>query len=160
MEFLMGWLGGATESVSGRQVRDVERVLREMGVDVAQARVPADEGVGWVVRRGSAIVFVHLFEEDGRGYLKLLAPIVELPEGDVTALLRRCLELNLAMVSASLTLRDDQLCVVSERSTTDLSHEEIEELVKRLTFYADELDNRLVAEYGGRLWSETHMDRR
>jgi hypothetical protein len=41
--------------------------------------------------------------------------------------------------------------LVAERSTLDLDRSEVIELIKRITTYADEHDDVLVARFGGRI---------
>ena len=69
------------------------------------------------------------------------------------ALFAHLLELNATLCGAAFAIQGDQVLLVSERSTLDLDASEVLDIIKRLTSYADEHDDVLVARYGGSLSS-------
>ena len=62
---------------------------------------------------------------------------------------------TLDMPSAALGIQEDKVCVISERSIVGLDSEEADEIVKRVAHYADQLDDKLAAEFGARLVTKT-----
>jgi hypothetical protein len=102
-------------------------------------------------------VFVTVNRVDDRAYLRLLSPILQLPTENLLPLYRALLGINMEPTSAALAIHEDKVCVVSERSIAGLDPEEADELIKRVAYYADELDNKLVAEFGGRLYTEARQ---
>ena len=61
-------------------------------------------------------------------------------------------------VEPAFAVQGDQVLLVSERSTLDLDRSEVRELIKRVTTYADDHDDVLVARFGGTMGSATGLD--
>ena len=68
---------------------------------------------------------------------------------DRSALHAALLDLNAGLCGAAFATDDDRVLMLSERSTLDLDKSEVRELIKRVTTYADDHDDPLVAQYGG-----------
>lgn len=129
----------------------VEGILRAIGVDPAAARMQVESGYGWQFQRGSALIEVYLTPEQ-EGYLQVLSPIMHLPAQNLLALYRRLLELNLQLTNAALGAHEDVVYVFHERLLAGLDAAEADAIIRRLAAYADELDDALSAEFGGRLY--------
>ncbi|MDE2818162.1 MAG: YbjN domain-containing protein [Chloroflexota bacterium] len=133
--------------------RAVEQILAQIGVDAAAARMDVESGYGWNFLRGSALIEVYLSPEE-RGYLQVLAPIMHLPPSNLLALYRRLLELNLELTNAALGLHEDVVYLYHERLLEGLDASEADVIIRRLARVADELDDALVEEFGGRLYGQ------
>ncbi len=133
--------------------RAAEGILAQIGVDAAAARMDIDSGYGWHFLRGSALIEVYVTPEE-RGYLQVLAPIMHLPPGNLLPLYRRMLELNLELTNAALGLHEDVVYLYHERLLEGLDANEADVIIRRLARVADELDDALVAEFGGRLYGQ------
>ncbi len=132
----------------------VEDILEAVGVDPIQARLSTEQGFGWNFRRGSAIIEIYVSEQDGRGYLQVLSPIFHLPSTGLLPLYRKLLELNLQLTNASLGVYYDVVYVFNERPLEGLDPGETNNIITLVASYADDLDNQLVSEFGGRLYSQ------
>lgn len=132
----------------------VEQNLQAVGIDVVNSRMNLEEGFGWAFRRGSAAIEVYITHQDNIGYLQVLSPIMHLPSSGLLPLYRRLLELNLQLTSASLGLYLDVVYVFSERPLDGLDSVETNTLITQVAHYADELDDKLVKEFGGRLYGQ------
>jgi hypothetical protein len=132
----------------------VESLLAAASVNVEQARLLVEGGYGWRFQRGSAIVQVYVVENDQRGYFQVFSPMLHLPAGGLLPLYRRMLELNLKLTSASLGVHNDIVYVFTERLIDGLDADEANTMINLVSGYADDLDNKLVAEFGGRLYSQ------
>jgi hypothetical protein len=132
----------------------VEDILEAIGVDPVQARLTTEQGFGWNFRRGSAIIEVYVSEQSGRGYLQVLSPICHLPTQGLLPLYRRLLELNLQLTNASLGVYLDVIYVFNERPLEGLDATETNNIITLVAGYADDLDNQLVNEFGGRLYAQ------
>ncbi len=130
----------------------VQNILREIGVDPDQARLATTEGLGWAFRRGSAIVEIYLVQRDGAGSLKVLSPIMHLPSSGLLPLYRRLLEMNLTLSNAAFGVYSDVVFVFSERPLDGLDPQEVDHIIEQVARFADEYDDRLVSEFGGRLY--------
>ncbi|MBK8024428.1 MAG: YbjN domain-containing protein [Chloroflexi bacterium] len=147
-------LGGGRRGTPRVQnhVQIVEQILLEIGVDPAQSRMNTADGFGWRFQRGSAAIEVYVTQQDDVGYLQILAPIVHLPMTNLLPLYRHLLELNLQLTSAAMGVYLDVVYVFSERPLDGLDAVEANSLISLVAEYADELDDKLVNEFGGRLY--------
>ncbi len=132
-------------------LRAVEGILRAIGVDPNAARMEVESGYGWNFQRGSALIEVYLTPEE-EGYLQVLSPIMHLPGRQLLALYRRLLELNLQLTNAALGVHEDVVYLYHERLLAGLDAAEADAIIRRLAQYADELDDALAEEFGGRMY--------
>ena len=126
----------------------VQQVLVSIGIDPDQSRLNVDSGYGWNFRYGSAIIEVYIHRSEEGSYFQVLSPIMHLPQAGLLPLYRRMLELNLQLTHAALGVYSDTVYIFSERPLEALDPVEVSS-----TIYADDLDNKLVAEFGGRLYA-------
>jgi len=132
----------------------VEQILPAIGVDPAQTRLNMEQGFGWSFRRGSATIEVYVSQQDDEGYLQVLSPILHLPTNALLPVYRRLLEYNLQMTNAALGVYLDVVYVFSQRPLEGLDSAEANYIVSQVAHYADELDNQLQNEFGGRLYGQ------
>lgn len=132
----------------------INDILAQIGLDPAEVQMNTDEGYGWSFRRGSAVIEVYLSEHDAQGFLQVLSPILHIPAANVLPLYRRLLELNLQLTSAALGVYNDIVYVFYERPLEGLDVTEANAIISTVAAYADDLDNRLVDEFGGRLYMQ------
>lgn len=131
----------------------VEGILGKIGVDPVQARMTINDGYGWSFRRGSALIEIYVTQKDTAGFLQVLSPIVHLPMTGLLPLYRRLLELNLQLTEAALGVYLDTVFVFVERPLEAMDPEEADSIINNVAAYADELDDKLVNEFGGRLYA-------
>jgi len=132
----------------------VEQILLGVGVDPQQARMGSiQDGFGWSFRRGSATIEVYVSQLEGVGYLQVLSPIIHLPMSNLLPLYRRLLEMNLTLTNASFGVHLDVVYVFSERPLEGMDAVEANNIITLVASYADEMDDKLVGEFGGRLYS-------
>lgn len=139
-------------SVLEQAAVNVEKILASIGIPPQQARMDTEQGFGWSFQRGSALIEVYLAQQGQREYLQVLSPIMHLPASGLLALYRRLLEMNLTMTNASLGVYLDVIYVFNERPLSGLDAQETNFIITQIAAYADELDNQLVHEFGGRLY--------
>lgn len=130
----------------------VEQILPAIGVDPIQARLPTETGYGWTFQRGSATIEIFISLQNNVGYFQVLAPILHLPQSGLLPLYRRMLELNLQLTNAALGIYADTVYIFSERPLQGLDADEANQIITLVASYADDLDNQLVEEFGGRLY--------
>jgi hypothetical protein len=131
----------------------VENVLGELGHDAAASRgESAAAPHAWQVRTGSALTRISLVSRTEFTHLRVCSIVMTANDRvDRAALHAHLLELNAGMCGAAFATDGDAVLLVAERSTLDLDRSEVRELIKRVTTYADEHDDVLVARFGGRL---------
>lgn len=130
----------------------VEQALTELGHAPAASRL-ADPGTvhAWRIARGSAITRVTVVQRSAFPHLRVQAVVMTLDAAvDRAALFAHLLELNAGLCGTAFATSGDQVLLVSERSTLDLDHSEVIDVIERVTTYADEHDDVLVARFGGR----------
>ena len=145
---------GGGESPIQKQARVIELILEQIGLVPADIRMNTDEGFGWSFRRGSAIVEIYLSVQDGEGYLQVLSPIIHIPTEATLPLYRHLLELNLQLTSAALGVFTEVVYVFYERPIEGLDSVEVNDIITKVAGYADDLDDALVEQFGGRLYMQ------
>ena len=152
---MVGFLGRNQPQAGGLQgyAAVVEQILAAAGVDVTAARMATETGFGWTFVRGSATIELYVSEQDGTGYLQVLSPILHLPSNGLLPLYRRLLEMNLQLTNAAIGVHEDKVYLFSERPLEGLDGAEANTIINLVSGYADELDDKLIAEFGGRLYS-------
>ncbi len=151
----MAFLRGSRQQGAPRieqYAQTVEAILANIGIDPAQARMAMSDGFGWSFQRGSAMIEIYVTQKDTGGYLQVLSPIAHLPMTGLLPLYRRLLELNLQMTEAALGVYTDIVFVFVERPLDGLDAGEADQIINNVAAYADELDDKIVSEFGGRLY--------
>lgn len=141
------------------QAESIESILRQLNHPPETARMDNDSGYGWVIHRGSAEIDIYLSQQSGVGYLQVLSPIMHIAtDKPMLPFYRHLLELNLSLTSAALGIHEDIVYVYYERKIDGLDAHEANEIIRQVARYADELDNQLVREFGGRLYMQVKDD--
>lgn len=134
----------------------VERVLTELGHPSATSRSRVPGELAWRIAKGSAVTRVSVVQRSSFPHLRASAIVMTLDARvDRPALFAHLLELNAQLCAAAFATDGDHVLLVSERSTLDLDHSEVREVIERVTTYADEHDDVLVARFGGRVGAAT-----
>lgn len=132
----------------------VEQILAAIGVDPTTARRNVEDGFGWSFQRGSALIEIYVSIQKEVGYFQVLSPIMHLPASGLLPLYRRLLELNLQITNAAFAVYLDVVYVFSERAVNGLDAAEADSIINLVAAYADDMDNKLVEEFGGRLYAK------
>ena len=131
----------------------VEDVLIELGHVVEKSRVQfAECERAWRIAKGSATVEIALLARGEAGWLQVSASVMTPASStDQAALWRKVLQLNAERAStASFALRGDTIILIGQRGTRDLDRGEVLGLIKTVSDDADQYDDELVAQFGGR----------
>jgi hypothetical protein len=132
----------------------VEQILPVVGVDPVASRMNTEAGFGWSFQRGSAVIEVYVSQQNDMGYFQVLSPILHLPISNLLPLYRRLLELNLQLTNAAIGVYLDVVYIFSERPLEGMDANEANTIINMVSAYADDLDDKLVAEFGGRLYAK------
>ncbi len=131
----------------------VEAALAELGHPAPGSRIK-DAGAlhAWQIPKGSAMTKVTLLNRSEFTHIRVSAIVMTLDDKvDRAALHAHLLELNATLCGAAFATAGDQVLLLGERSTLDLDRSEVLELIRRVTTYADDHDDVLVARFGGTL---------
>lgn len=93
-------------------------------------------------------------QQGNAGNLQVLSPLMHLPASGLLPLYRHLLELNLQLTNAAIGVYQDVVYVYNERPLEGMDAAEANAIITLVARYADELDNKLVTEFGGRLYSQ------
>jgi hypothetical protein len=139
------------ESNLASTVALVEAVLGELGHDPAEARDAAAQNT-WQVQTGSALTRISLVDRTEFTHLRVCSTVMTI-DGNVdrAALHAHLLALNGSLCGAAFATEGEHILLLAERSTLDLDHSEVRELIRRVTTYADDHDDALVAKFGGKM---------
>ena len=131
----------------------VEEVLREQGHDPGASRTSVEGAPhAWQVRTGSAVTRVTVFPTPDFMHLRVRSVVMTIDATvDRAALFQHLLERNCDLWGAAFALEHDHVVLAAERSTIDLDRSEVADMIRRVTTYADDHDDALVARFGGRL---------
>ena len=130
----------------------VEATLDELGHPAPGSRTKdASVLCAWQIPKGSALTRVTLIHRSEFTHLRVSAMVLRIDAKlDRAALFAHLLDLNAGLCGAAFATDGDQVLLVAERSTLDLDRSEVLELIRRVTTYADEHDDVLIARFGGR----------
>lgn len=149
----MTLFGDHAESNLKRATGLVEQTIEALGVDPSQTRVDGGGSVQrWALRRGSASILISI-EPPARGSeqgtVRLVAPVVRVPEGDAAQrLFAHLLDLNTsALVGVAFGVQTDDVVLVTERSLQDLDASEVDALVRTIGAMADRYDDQLAERF-------------
>lgn len=131
----------------------VEAALSELGHPANDSRIDERTALhAWQIRKGSSVSLVSLIHRPEFTHIRVSSVVMTLDgKVDRAALYAHLLELNATLCGAAFATEGDRVLLVTERSTLDLDRSEVLELIKRITTYADDHDDALVARFGGKL---------
>jgi hypothetical protein len=131
----------------------VESVLSERGLPADKSRIHSPAGPAWGIKNGSAEVYIFLTASgSGDNFIQVVSPVMKPSPQSMAGphFLKRLLELNAnELTGAAFGLRDDEVVLTTDRSTSGLDRVEVEEMIRRVADYADHYDDALVQEFGG-----------
>ena len=152
----MGLFG--TKKVKETSAQDcvgmIENFFRKVGANPNDQRLSDDDGLGWWIGRGSALIYLLLNERDNFCTLRIVSPIVHLPENHILPFYRKLLDMNMGLYNCALATNEDTVYVIHERPIAGLDQEEFEGTLNFLSAVADDLDNKLADEFGAKIYSE------
>lgn len=111
-----------------------------------------DGGHLWKFTYGSADIWVQLTGVQEEDILSIWSPILPLPVPEQDKLFRKLMSLNwLQTLEAHFATIQNQIVVLTSRSIEDLSVSEISHLITLVATLADDYDDLLDQEFGGKV---------
>lgn len=141
-------------------LRIIEQALRGLGHDPHGCRLDGDgEDAAWQFRHGSAVTRIEMSAPSASGTmgepeagptLRVASIVMTLDDSvDRLALFTHLLELNRGLRGLTLAVQEGRVELAAERPCRDLDRSEVDDLLTRVSRRADELDDALVARFGG-----------
>ncbi len=134
--------------------RDVEQILKNAGFDPVAHRMQNIDGLGWRFNWGSAQIEVYINTKNDRDYFQVLSPMMYLPQTGLLAFYRRLLELNMLIPNLRFGVFGETVYLFNERPVEGLDLNEAYDIIGAISENADGWDNRLIEEFGGRLYRQ------
>ncbi len=129
----------------------VEKFFRAVNLDPNANRLKLDQGIGWNLSRGSALIYIYIEKVQNIETIRVVSPMLYLPTENLLAFYRRCLELNFSTLGCAFAISKDVLYAVSERVIQGLDQAEFDNMMAQVGHVADTFDDKLAQEFGGRL---------
>jgi hypothetical protein len=131
----------------------VEDLLIERGYFLNDCRADLPGTLrSWKCPKGSAVVRITLVDRDDFPHLRIASAVFRHPPGvDKATLYQDLLQRNANLCGAAFAIDGNQVMLLSERSTLDLDRSELADIFTRVITIADDVDDVLVAAFGGDL---------
>jgi hypothetical protein len=126
----------------------VDECIQTLGVDpnVCRGENPGQ----WDLKKGSASVWVDVWQnEDGWGYLMIMAPICDIPDNNKEAFFTEILEINHKLYGCAMTKYENKIYVKTVREVDGLDKDEAMAMFNRVGNYSDDYDDYLQQKYFG-----------
>ncbi len=127
-------------------VQMVENVLSQLGVDPEKSRIK-DQKNAWLYQKGSALIRIELFEVEGKDYVLISSPVMDIPLMNREAFFAELLTINGTLINAALMIYHGTVLIKSDREIEGLDEKEFKRMLERTSQYADALDNYLIEKY-------------
>lgn len=130
----------------------VNKLVVELGMTVESTF--NTEKKAWYWKTGSAPIEVFIEEvpvgEGTREFLRVFSPVMKVPAGKELEVYKKLLELNDSYLGLKLTLMKDsnQVYATFERDIVGMDYNELKTCILDLEWWADDLDDKLIAEFG------------
>ena len=143
-------LFGPSKGTAESAIKFMNQFLSDVDLNSDECLVQNNQDTAvWQLRRGSAPLLVMVFKNPSFPYIKVLSPIVKMPEEDqVAPLLNYCMVKNNNCLATIALDADSDIVVKSERPIEGLDKEELEMMMHCVSGVADELDNELAEKFG------------
>lgn len=129
----------------------IEQALRGLGHDPDACRLESrdDDEALWQFEHGSARTCIQLSRGES-SFLRVASVVMTIDETvDRLALYAHLLGLNRKLHGLAMAVDEDRVELAAERPSRDLDRSEVDDLLTRVSRRADELDDELVAKFGG-----------
>lgn len=124
----------------------VDDVIYSLGLNVTESR--KDKGK-WAFYRGSALVKIEVYHSkpNDENYIHIYSPMMKVPKKDTEKFYKRLLEINNKLFQSAFSIKDGVAILRIIRECTNLDSKEIENMIQRIGYYADEYDDLLKEEF-------------
>jgi hypothetical protein len=124
----------------------VDNVIYSLGLNVTESR--KDKGK-WAFYRGSALVKIEVYHSkpNNEDYIHICSPLMKIPKQNTEKFYRRLLEINNKLFQVSFSIKEGNAVLRVIRECSLLDAKEIENMIQRVGYYADEYDDILKQEF-------------
>lgn len=152
----MGLFGTKKVEVKETTVKDcitmIEKFFKKHRLNPNEHRLQNPDTLGWWIQRGSAVIYILLNQHESEATVRIMSPILFLPEEHILPFYRRCLELNMNLINCAFGAMDDKIALVTERPIMGLDDHELEGSLHYLSAVADDIDDKLASEFQAKMY--------
>jgi len=129
----------------------VEGLLGSLGAKHEEARIDMDEAnqLGWLIRVGDIYLYIYIFQlENNLLYIKMVSPIVYMPEGNVLPFYRKLLEYNVDLHDVGFGVERNLAMMLAQRKIEFTSFEECRFIIEYIAKIGNEVNKEMIKEFG------------
>ena len=135
----------------------VEEVIKNLGIDPIECREMDEDDIvedgQWNLSKGNASIWIDVFydETNKENYFQVFCPLIEVPNGKMGEVATDALEIGHILFGIGFTRVENWLYLKHIRELTDLSKNEISNIIDRIGAYGEEYEEYFREKYiGGR----------
>jgi len=128
----------------------ISELLESMGTSHDEAKIEVDskDMLGWMVNVGNVSLYIYVFKsEDGVIYLKVISPLVFLPEKNILPFYRTLLETNMYLNGYTIGVEKNMITLMSVRRIENLKIEESKKMIEQMAKLTLDISEKLVEDF-------------
>jgi hypothetical protein len=128
----------------------IEASLEGLKIDVAEAR--GDKPGQWAYKMSDSTIWIDVYDlpaKPGVYYMRVLSPLMAMPDKKVDEFLQDLLEINFKLFNAAMAKKGDWIYLINLRQTQDLNQTEIDSILDQIAFYSSDYYAKLSFKYEG-----------
>jgi len=128
----------------------IESILDSLGTNPEEAKMDLESktALGWLIQNGTTYLFIYVFKtEDNQFLLKMVSPVVFMPEKNLLPFYRFLLESNLNLHDSTLGIEKNIIMMQSLRRVDLISPDEAKNMVGYLYKTSQEMAAKLSKEF-------------
>lgn len=106
----------------------------------------------WELFSGNVVTYIYLNFKNEIPTLRVLTPLVYMPQSNILPMYRECLELNNSVYYGSICIIKDVVFLVMQRPLDGLDAEQFKNIILYFAGFGDDLDDKLAEKFGAQLY--------
>ena len=128
----------------------IQDLLESMGTSHEESKIEMEskDMLGWMVSVGNVLIYIYVFKsEDSVIYLKIICPIVFLPEKNILPFYRILLETNMYLNGYVIGVEKNMAAMMSVRRIENLKIEESRKMIEQMAKLTLDISEKLIDEF-------------
>ncbi|MGE3062285.1 MAG: hypothetical protein AB7T10_01455 [bacterium] len=116
--------------------------------DESKIEMEGKDTLGWMVNIGTVYVYIYVFKsEDEKIYLKVISPIVFLPEKNILPFYRALLESNMYLNGFTLGIEKNLALLLRIKRIEEVKLEEAKKIVEQTAKLSLDISEKLIEDF-------------
>lgn len=131
----------------------VEGLLSSLGAKQEEAKIEMDEEnqLGWLIQVGDIYLYIYIFQmENNFLYIKMVSPLVYMPETNLLPFYRKLLEYNVDFHDIGFGVEKNVVMILAQRKIDYTSLEECRFIIEFIAKTGNLLNKELIKEFGSK----------